>query len=388
MAASGMLLLLVVVLAVLATWRAESDRGRHEELEQRAAIVAALGDARAQFFRGATLLTAAAYEEDPALSSESYPQAQGLGDEALERARAGMAAIDDAGGIAVLDDFSERIGLIREQVNGVLAFGATADKATRVQLGLQYYPLMWPEVESLMVGLEDLSTRQQAESVAAGAAADRAAGVSLVLAIVFGTFTLLSGAAIIIFLAISVVRPLAQLQTSARAVAAGNLEAMAKVSGPTEVSSLVREFNEMIDQRKRVEAALREGEAKYRHFFETILDIFYRTDNHGIITEISPSVERFGYTREQLIGSQVMELYENPEQRSALVGAILKHGSVDDYEIRLRRGDGRVIDISVSAYPLHDEGGAFAGTEGTLRDITERKRAEQALRDSEETHMQ
>ena len=54
-------------------------------------------------------------------------------------------------------------------------------------------------------------------------------------------------------------------------------------------------------ERKRAEQALRESEERYRSIFESIQDIFYRTDAEGIITEISPSIERFGFTREALI---------------------------------------------------------------------------------------
>ena len=62
-----------------------------------------------------------------------------------------------------------------------------------------------------------------------------------------------------------------------------------------------------VSERKRAEEALRESETKYRHLFQNIQDILYRTDIRGIIMEISPSVERLGYSREQLIGTQVLE---------------------------------------------------------------------------------
>ena len=55
-----------------------------------------------------------------------------------------------------------------------------------------------------------------------------------------------------------------------------------------------------------------------------------------IILEISPSVQRVGYGREQLIGTNVLDVYENPEQRMELVKAILERGEVSDYEIRLQ----------------------------------------------------
>jgi diguanylate cyclase (GGDEF)-like protein/PAS domain S-box-containing protein len=140
----------------------------------------------------------------------------------------------------------------------------------------------------------------------------------------------------------------------------------------------------MVAQRRRVEAALRESEERYRSIFESIQDVFYRTDAEGIITEISPSVERFGYTREQLVGTQVLELYEDPEERSGLLKALLEQGEVADHGIRLKAGDGRLVSTSVSAHILRGPDGMLSGVEGTLRDISERKRAEQALREIED----
>ena len=58
----------------------------------------------------------------------------------------------------------------------------------------------------------------------------------------------------------SVVRPLAALRTSARAVAAGDLETRTTMAGPEEVASLARDFNEMVAQRRRAEEALNESQ--------------------------------------------------------------------------------------------------------------------------------
>jgi len=138
-------------------------------------------------------------------------------------------------------------------------------------------------------------------------------------------------------------------------------------------------FLRNISERKRAEEALRESEAKYRHIFENVQDIFYRTDAQGIITEISPAMERYGYTREALIGTQVLDVYENPEERSALLQVLFERGEVVDYEVRLKASDGRAIPTSVSTRLLRDADRTFLGVEGTLRDIGERKRMEQAL---------
>jgi len=163
----------------------------------------------------------------------------------------------------------------------------------------------------------------------------------------------------------------------------GNLrdfEGRIAVSGNDEVLAIARDITE----RRRAEDALRESEAKYRQVFEHVHDVFYRADMNGAFTEISPSVEWWGYDAEQLIGAQVSDVYEDPQGRSAFLSILLEQGRVIDHEVRLKTGDGRLIDASVSSHLLRDRDGVVVGIEGIARDITERKRAERALRESEE----
>ncbi|MBI4570321.1 MAG: PAS domain S-box protein, partial [Chloroflexi bacterium] len=136
-----------------------------------------------------------------------------------------------------------------------------------------------------------------------------------------------------------------------------------------------------ITQRKRAEEALWESEEKYRRFFENVQDIFYRTALDSAILELSPSVERYGYTREELIGTSVLDVYYDADERAAFVKTILEQGEVSDYEIRLKTGDGAVVETSITAHVFRGPDGAPAGFEGVIRDIRERKRAEEALRE-------
>ena len=140
-----------------------------------------------------------------------------------------------------------------------------------------------------------------------------------------------------------------------------------------------------ITRRIMSEKALRESEAKYRRIFENVQDIFYQTDLNGIIIEISPSIERHtGYFREQLIGKPITSIYHNPADRERLLYFLNKLGELTDYEVVLKQRNGLPVHMSVNTHPLVDVDGNVIGVEGSLRDATERKIAEQELRKAKE----
>lgn len=140
-----------------------------------------------------------------------------------------------------------------------------------------------------------------------------------------------------------------------------------------------------ITDRKRVEHALVINEKKYRTIFENVQDVFYQTDKTGIVTEISPSIEKYSeYPREEVIGRHVREFYYYQEDRKRLLYALAERRAVTDFEARLKSKSDRLVFVSVNAHLLYDDDGEVIGTEGIMRNITERKRIEDALRISEE----
>ena len=136
-----------------------------------------------------------------------------------------------------------------------------------------------------------------------------------------------------------------------------------------------------ITKRKQMEEALRLNEEKYRKIYENVEDVIYETDNQGQLTSISPSIEKQGgYRPEELIGSSVTEFFVYPEQYAALDALIIENGSVNDFEALLKRKDGSPIFASITSHIIFDANGQGVATEGVLRDITERKQADERIR--------
>ncbi len=135
-----------------------------------------------------------------------------------------------------------------------------------------------------------------------------------------------------------------------------------------------------ITERKRAEAALAEKEVKYRHIYESLEDVYFQTDNDGRIRIVSPSVERSaGWSPKELIGSPVTKIYADPGDRQVLLSVLSDKGHVRDYDLTLRKKDGTEVKTSLSARLLFTDDGYPDGIGGVLRDITDRKMAEEVL---------
>jgi len=132
-----------------------------------------------------------------------------------------------------------------------------------------------------------------------------------------------------------------------------------------------------ITDKKNAENTLKKREEKYRKIFENVQDVFLQTDLEGKIVEISPSIERYSfYSREELIGKSAEKIYANPARRQELIKELSEKGEVFDFELILKSKKKREIWASLSAHKYYDQNGKLLGIEGSLRDISKRKKAE------------
>ncbi|MDP3395998.1 MAG: PAS domain S-box protein [Methanoregula sp.] len=142
-----------------------------------------------------------------------------------------------------------------------------------------------------------------------------------------------------------------------------------------------------ITDRKTAEAALRESEERFRALVETTRDMVWEVGNNERYTYVSPQVlEILGYRPEEVIGKTCYDLMP-PDEAEKTRKKISESASVGKPIIRLENvnlhKDGRLIILETSGEPVLAADGSIVGYRGIDRDITERKRAEEVIRKSE-----
>lgn len=127
--------------------------------------------------------------------------------------------------------------------------------------------------------------------------------------------------------------------------------------------------------------ALRESEERYRTLFERVPVGLYRTTPDGRILDANPAlVEMLGYpSKEKLLEINASQVYADPQDRERINSLLEKTGVVSGYEICLNRYDGSSIWVKDTVRAVRDGQGEVQYYDGSLEDITERKRAERYM---------
>ncbi len=135
-------------------------------------------------------------------------------------------------------------------------------------------------------------------------------------------------------------------------------------------------------ERSLAEEALRASEAKFRGLFEGVIEGVYQSTRDGRLVSVNRAmVEMLGYSSAEemyALPSSVM-LYWSPPDRADFVKRVDTDGEVRSMEVVLRRRDGSQVVALENSRGVRDGAGRIVGYEGTISDITERKRAEQAI---------
>jgi PAS domain S-box-containing protein len=139
-----------------------------------------------------------------------------------------------------------------------------------------------------------------------------------------------------------------------------------------------------ITERKLSEEKLCQSENKFRTIFENIQDVYFEIAIDGTILEISPSIEKMSSCpREELIGESFYSHYLFIGEKETFYNILVEQGRVTDFEIVLQNKKGELLICSIVAELQKDISGKPLKIYGTMRDITNRKNVESALRESE-----
>lgn len=159
---------------------------------------------------------------------------------------------------------------------------------------------------------------------------------------------------------------------------------LAVIEGEHRVLAIVREITE----RKQAEIALRESEQKLRRLYDSMTDAYASLDLSGRILDFNEAFRKMvGYSEEELHNLTFYDVtppkWHEIEDR-IIKEQVLKRGDSDLFEKEYIRKDGTVFPVELRTYLMRDDEGNPVGVWAIVRDITERKQAEDALRESEQ----
>jgi PAS domain S-box-containing protein len=219
---------------------------------------------------------------------------------------------------------------------------------------------------------------------------------------VAGGVTLLAvvlAAGVALVLSRGLTAPLVALAGTAERIAAGDHSLAADTGRDDEIGLLARSFNDMTAQLRglisdlerrllqlqHTQAALAENEEKYRGIFENAVLGIYQVTLEGRMLSVNPAFAQIlGYADMDEALARLTDLrhhlYVHPAERDIFLQRLRSHGTVDNFEVQLKRADGSPLWCAVHARLVRWKGGLRdAIIEGTLTDIDQRKRAEREL---------
>jgi PAS domain S-box-containing protein len=148
-----------------------------------------------------------------------------------------------------------------------------------------------------------------------------------------------------------------------------------------ETEATAREQGEA--EQKKLDQRLRDQQFYTRSLIESNIDALMTTDPLGIITDVNKQMEALtGCTRDELIGAPSKNYFTDPERAEAAIKLVLREKKVTDYELTARARDGKKTEVSYNATTFYDRDRTLQGVLAIARDVTERKRNEQALQET------
>lgn len=184
----------------------------------------------------------------------------------------------------------------------------------------------------------------------------------------------------------NILRPIKSLGRASEAVAQGNLQTEVRVVSKDEIGELGTAFNTMVNQLKKstVSIAVLENEQKrFKDIAANTGDWIWEVDAQGRYTYSSPLVEKMlGYSPDEVLGRYFYDFFlgeEKEKLKKAAFDVFMSQEKLQGFLNRKAHKDGQEVIVETFGVPILDDQGSLAGYRGVDRDITERKRSEEAL---------
>ncbi|MDD2371287.1 MAG: PAS domain S-box protein [Firmicutes bacterium] len=145
-------------------------------------------------------------------------------------------------------------------------------------------------------------------------------------------------------------------------------------------------FGTDMTNHKNIENNLHESLSQNKRIMDNLQDAYFQADLAGNFTKINPkALTMYGYNSiDEMIGIPAINLYASPLERGILIEELKDRGSINDYRCMGCRKDGTTFWVSMNIQFIKDDTGEIIGTEGLVRDITERKELEDKLNKKKE----
>ncbi len=181
----------------------------------------------------------------------------------------------------------------------------------------------------------------------------------------------------------TVTRKLIYLTEAVKEIQAGKIQANLYIDSDDEIGELTVAFNNMTTRIYHAVLELERSEKRYHDLFDRVPVGLFRATHEGKIVDANLAiVEMLAYpNRETLLAANAFDLYVDLEQRHALENILLEKGVSYAYPVQFYQFDHSPIWVEISVRIAYDENGELAFYEGSLKDITLRKQAEEAERE-------
>lgn len=191
-----------------------------------------------------------------------------------------------------------------------------------------------------------------------------------------------------IFIAWAITHPVRQMTSAVETIMQGDLNQTVMVHSRDDIGTLAKAFNLMTDRLNTTIKGLRASEERYRDIFENAVEGFFQSTFEGRFLNANPAMARIlGYDSPEELITHVTDirrqLYVHPEDRDAMLSHLRAHGEVLGWETQFYRKDKQPIWCSFSIRMGRSDTDAQLFLEGFFSDITDRKQAEEALRESQ-----